>query len=192
MEKTKKILITDFIEQYNKLSDEKLKDRKIKGIIKRTYCPILEKKLILDLMLKKSINEEGIKHIDLFVNRINFVAVIISLYTTLLPEKNEDGTPKTYEMYDLLVENDILNKILEIIGEKEITELTSINGVVMDNWYASNTSTEAYVSNLLETASRKFGVYIGAGLEKMADALGDEVKMQRATNLLDKVFKTIK
>lgn len=189
MSETKKILITDFIEQYNKLSDEKLKDRKIKGIIKRTYCPILEKKLMLDLMLKKSINEEGIKHIDLFVNRINFIAVIISLYTTLLPEKNEDGTPRTYEMYDLLVENDILNKILEIIGEKEITELTSINGTVMDNWYATNTSTEAYISNLMETASRKFGAYIGFGLEKIADALDDEKKMQMIVNLMDNVFK---
>ena len=92
-------------------------------------------------------------------------------------------------MYDLLVENGILNKILENIGEKEIAELTSINGVVMDNWYAVNTSTEAYISNLLDSASRKFGAYLGVGLEKMADALGDEIKMQRATNFLDKVFK---
>lgn len=189
MSETKKILVTEFVKQYKELTDDNLKDRKIKSIIRRTYCPILEKKIILDLMLSKSINEEGSKHIDLFVNRINFIAAIISLYTTLLPEKDENGTSKTYEMYDLLVENDILNKILENIGEKEIAELTSINGIVMDNWYGANKSTEAYVSNLIETVSRKFGVYIGVGLEKMADALGDEVKMQRATNLLDRLFK---
>ena len=189
MSETKKILVTEFVKQYKELTDDKLKDRKVKSIIRRTYCPILEKKIILDLMLSKSINEDGSKHIDLFVNRINFIAAIISLYTTLLPEKDENGISKTYEMYDLLVENDILNKIFENIGEKEIGELTSINGVVMDNWYATNTSTEAYVSNLLETVSRKFGAYIGVGLEKMADALGDEVKMQRATNFLDKVFR---
>ena len=148
-------------------------------------------KIILDLMLSKSINEEGSKHIDLFVNRINFIVAIISLYTALLPEKDENGISKTYEMYDLLVENenDILNRILVNIGEREIAELTSINGLVIDNWCAENNSTEAYISNLLETASRKFGVYIGVGLERMADALGDEVKMQRATNFLDKVFK---
>jgi hypothetical protein len=92
-------------------------------------------------------------------------------------------------MYDLLVENDILNKILEIVGEKEITELTSINGVVMDNWYATNASTEAYISNLMETVSRKFGAYIGFGLEKIADALDDEKKMQMIVNLMDNVFK---
>ena len=189
MSETKKIFVTEFVKQYKELTDDKLKDRKIKSVIRRTYCPILEKKIILDLMLSKSINEEGSKYIDLFVNRINFVAAIISLYTNLLPEKDDDGIARTYEMYDLLVENGILNRILENIGEREISELTSINDVVMDNWYASNTSTEAYVSNLLETASRKFGVYIGAGLEKMADALGDEVKMQRATNFFDKVFK---
>ena len=189
MSDTKKILVSDFIEQYNKLTDEGLKNKKIKSIIKRTYCPILEKKLILDLMLTKSINEGSVKYIDLFVNRINFIAAIISLYTTLLPEKDENEISKTYEMYDLLVENDILNKILENIGEKEIAELTSINGVVMDNWYAVNKSTEAYVNNFIETASRKFGAYLGVGLEKMADALGDEVKMQRATNFLDEILK---
>lgn len=189
MSETNKILVTEFVKQYKELTEEKLKDRKIKSIIRRTYCPVLEKKIILDLMLSKSINEEGSKYIDLFVNRINFIAAIISLYTTLLPEKDENGISKTYEMYDLLVENNILSKIYENIGERELAELTSINDVVMDTWYGANKSTEAYVSNLLETASRKFGVYIGVGLEKMADALGDEVKMQRATNLLDRVFK---
>ena len=73
MSDTKKILVSDFVKQYNKLSDESLKNKKVKSIIKRTYCPILEKKIILDLMLTKSINtnEKDSKHIDMFVNRIN-------------------------------------------------------------------------------------------------------------------------
>ena len=192
MSDTKKILVSDFIQQYNKLTDESLKNKKIKSIIKRTYCPILEKKLILDLMLTKSINEGSVKYIDLFVNRINFIAAIISLYTTLLPEKDENEIPKTYEMYDLLVENDILNKILENIGEKEIAELTSINGVVMDNWYAVNKSTEAYVNNFIETASRRFVISIELILDKLTETLDDEVKINKVASILEKMAKKIK
>ena len=192
MSETKKILVTEFVKQYNELTDDKLKDRKVKSIIRRTYCPVLEKKIILDLMLSKSINKEGSKHIDLFVNRINFIGAIIVLYTNLLLEKDENDVSKTYEMYDLLVENDILNKIFENIGEKEIGELTSINGVVMDNWYAANTSTEAYVNNIIDTASRRFGISINLLLDKLAEILEDEKKMKKAAFVWDKVTKKIK
>lgn len=189
MSETKKILVTDFVKKYNEVKSADLKAKQVQGIIKRTYCPIVEKKMILDLMLEKSVVEDDIPHIDMFVNKLNFFASIISIYTNIVPDKDENGTPKSYEMYDLLVENNIMNTILELIGERELGELTSVNGLLLDNWYAKHTSTEAYISNLIELASRKFGVYAGVGMEKLADALDDEVKMQRATKLLDKVFK---
>ena len=192
MSETKKILVTKFVKQYKELTDDKLKDRKVKSIIRRTYCPIFEKKIILDLMLSKSINEEGSKHIDLFVNRINFIGAIIALYTNLLLEKDDNDVSKTYEMYDLLVENDILNKIFENIGEKEIGELTSINGIVMDNWYAANTSTEAYVNNIIDTASRRFGISIDLVLDKLTDILEDDAKTKKVTTILEKLAKKIK
>lgn len=186
------LCVVDFVKNYKKLTNEKLKMDYIKKVVKRTYCPIIEKRMILQLMLDKSIVEEKVSYIDMMINKLNFYAAIISLYTYIVPDKDEEGKPKSYEMYDLLMENNLVNPIFELIGERELGELTSINGLLMDNWHTQHLSTEVYISNLLETASRKFGVYIGAGLEKMADALGDEVKMQRATDLLDKVFKTIK
>ena len=189
MSETKKILVTDFVKKYNEVKSVDLKERQIQGIIKRIYCPILEKKMILDLMLEKSVVEDDIPRIDMFTNKLNFYAAIISMYTYIVPEKDENGVPKSYEMYDLLTENNIMNAILEIIGERELNELTSINGLLLDTWYSRNTSVQAYVSNLIETASRKFGVYAGVGMEKFADALDDETKMNRMANFLDKVFK---
>ena len=192
MSETKKILVTDFIKKYNEVKSEDLKKKQVQEIIKRTYCPIIEKKMILDLMLEKSIVEDDIPYIDLFTNKLNFYAAIISLYTYITPEKDENDKSKSFEMYDLLVENNIINAILEQIGERELGEFTSINGLILDNWYAKNTSTQAYVNSLVETASRKFGVVAGVGMEKLADVLSDEKKMDKIMSALDKMLKKIK
>lgn len=192
MSETKKILVTDFVKKYNEVKSEDLKKKQVQGIIKRTYCPIIEKKMILDLMLEKSIVEDDVPYIDLFTNKLNFYAAIISLYTYIIPEKDENDKSKSFEMYDLLVENNIINAILEQIGERELGEFTSINGLILDNWYAKNTSTQAYINDLVETASRKFGVVAGVGMEKLADVLSDEKKMNKVMSALDKMLKKIK
>lgn len=189
----KKILIIDFVKKYKTLTSEKLRSDYIASVMKSNYCPILKKRFMLDLMLEKSINEEdNRKTIDMFVNKLNFYATIISLYTYIVPEKDEEGKPKSYEMYDLLMENDLMNPILERVGEREIGELTSINGLLLDNWYTKNNSTEAYVTSLAETASHKFGVAAGVAMDKLADVLADEKKMNTIMAYLDKAMKKIK
>ena len=192
MSETKKILVTDFVNNYNSRTSDKLKSDYITSIMKRNYCPILEKKMILNLMLEKSVTEDEIPTIDMFVNKLNFYAAIISLYTYIIPDKDENGIVKSYEMYDLLVENDLINQILGRIGERELGELTSINGLLLDNWCAKNTSTEAYVNNLINTASRRFGISIDLLLDKLAEILDDEKKMKKVISVLDKVTKKIK
>jgi len=192
MSETKKIIVTDFVKKYNEIKSADLKEKKVQGIIKRTYCPILEKKMILDLMLKKSVVEDDIPHIDMLTNKLNFFSAIISLYTYIVPEKDEKGVVKSYEMYDLLVENNIMNVILETIGERELSELTSVNGLLLDTWHMKNTSTEAYINNFIDVASQKLGVYAGFGMDKLADVLSDEKKMNKIMTALDKMLKKIK
>lgn len=192
MSETKKIIVTDFVKKYNEIKSADLKEKKVQGIIKRTYCPIIEKKMILDLMLEKSIVEDDIPHIDMLTNKLNFFSAIISLYTYIVPEKDEKGVVKSYEMYDLLVENNIMNAILEIIGERELSELTSVNGLLLDTWHMKNTSTEAYINNFIDVASQKLGVYAGFGMDKLADVLSDEKKMNKIMTALDKMLKKIK
>lgn len=192
MSETKNILVTDFVKKYNEIKSAELKAKHIKGIIKRTYCPIIEKRMILNLMLEKSVVEDDVPYIDMFVNKLNLYAAIISLYTYIIPEKDEKDIPKSYEMYDLLMENDLISPIFEAIGERELGEITSINGLLLDNWYAKNASTQAYVNDLVETASQKLGVYAGFGMDKFADVLSDEKKMNKVMTALDKVVKKIK
>ena len=192
MSENKKVLVTDFVNKCRTLTNEKLKSDYIASIMKRSYCPILEKKLVLDLMLEKSLTEEENKTIDLFVNKLNFYTAIISLYTYIVPDKDEKGVPKSYEMYDLLMEHNLMNPILERIGEREIGELTSINGLLIDNWYDKNASVQAYVNNTINTASRKFGIAGELLLGKIIETLDDEVKMNKITSILEKMAKKIK
>lgn len=188
----KKILVSEFVKNYKTRTSDKLKSEYITSVMKRNYCPILEKRMILDLMLEKSVTDNDVPTIDMFVNKLNFYAAIISLYTYIVPDKDENGVAKSYEMYDLLVENDLMNPIFEHIGERELGELTSINGLLLDNWCAKNTSTEAYVNNLIKTASRRFGISIELLLDKLTEILDDEKKMKKVMTALDKVVKKIK
>lgn len=191
-ENKENILITDFVKKCKSLTNDKLKNDYITSIMKRTYCPILTKKTVLNIMLDKSITDDDIPTIDMFTNKLNFYGAIISMYTYIIPEKDENDVPKSYEMYDLLIENNLLSPILERIGKREINELTMINGLVLDTWHLKNASTHAYVDNLIDTFSHKFGVYAGVGMEKLTELLEDEVKMKKIIDIIGKGIKKIK
>ena len=76
------------------------------------------------------------------------------LYTDLEPMKNDDAVTMFLETYDVLQEYNILNPLCSAIGEREISELTFINEQVLDTWYTKNTSTKAYISDLIATVTR--------------------------------------
>ena len=64
--------------------------------------------------------------------------------------------------------------------------------MILDNWYAQNTSTETYIKNLVEMASQKIGVVASVGMEKLAEVLEDETKMNRVIGTLEKIMKKVK
>ena len=129
IEVKERISITKFVEGYNKLANEQLKDKYVKEHIKTTYVPILQKKLILEMMNTKAVVETPIKHIDMMVSKLNVVMAILVLYTDLEPDKqtNEDGTttPLTWDAYDTLKSSGLYEKILEAIGE-DLNELMAV------------------------------------------------------------------
>ena len=190
-----RISISKFAEGYKKLTSEQLKDRYIKEHIKTTYAPILEKKLILEMMNSKAVVEAPIKYIDMTVSKLNVVMAILVLYTDIEPDKkeNEDGTttPLTWEAYDTLKSTGLYEKLLNAIGE-DLNELMSVQDQILSSWSMANTSTEAYVNNTINTASRRFGIAGELILDKLTEVLDDEVKMTKVTSMLEKMIKKIK
>ena len=187
-----RITVSQFTERYSKLANDQLKDKYIKEHIKVTYAPILSKINILKLMNEKSVVDDSAgKYIDMSVSKLNLIMAILVLYTDIEPDKSEDGKSLTWETYDILKSTGLYEKILNTIG-RDIEELMSVQSNIMETWYNKNCSTQAYVSNLVETASHKIGVIAGAGMQKLADVLDDEVKFKRLIGGLEKVAKKIK
>lgn len=190
-----RISISKFVEGYNKLATDQLKDKYIKEHIKITYAPILQKKLILEMMNEKSVVESPVKHIDMMVSKLNVVMSILVLYTDIEPDKqiNEDGTttPLTWEAYDTLKSSGLYVKILDAIGE-DLNELMSVQDQILNSWHMANTSTEAYVNNIIDTVSRRFGISIELVLDKLIDILEDDAKTKKVTTILEKLAKKIK
>ena len=195
IEVKERISITKFVEGYNKLANEQLKDKYVKEHIKTTYVPILQKKLILEMMNAKAVVETPIKHIDMMVSKLNVVMAILVLYTDLEPDKqtNEDGTttPLTWEAYDALKSSGLYGKVLDAIGE-DLNELMSVQDNILNSWHMENTSTEAYVNNIIDTASRRIGISVELLLDKLTDILEDDAKTKKVTTMLEKLAKKIK
>ena len=184
-----RITVSTFVERYNMLNNDQLKDKYVKEHVKITYAPILKKKAILEVMNNKSVVEGSTgKYIDLITSKLNLIMAVLVLYTDIEPDKNEDGQPLVCESYDALQSTGLIGKILNIIGS-DVEELMNIQSQVMDTWYAQHTSTEAYIANLIEKSSHKLGVYAGAGMDKIADVLSDEKKVNKIIAALDKLVK---
>lgn len=190
-EKKKKITVSAFVDGYNKLTSNEVKSKYVAKHVVSTYAPILSKMNILTLMNDKSVVDGKVRYIDLTVSKLNLIMAILVLYTDVEPDKDKDGKPMTWDAYDKLKSTGLLQSILDCIGD-DLEELLSVQKDVMDTWHMKNSSPEAYVANLVETASQRFGIVAGAGMEKLTELLEDEKKVEKIMTALEKVLKKIK
>jgi len=153
--------VLEFIEKYNRLSSTSAKNKMIESIMKRTYCPVLEKRVILQKMLEKSIatdsSNETIQYIDMFVFKLNYIMSIIILYTSLAIDTKivaGEKIAKTEEIYDGLVESKIIKEIYEQIGEDELKELNNINEMLISNFDYTHCTGYAYLTKTLNNATQ--------------------------------------
>lgn len=170
--------ISEFVEKYNKLSSTEARKRLNDSIIKRTYAPVYEKKLVLQLMLDKSIvtTDNGVKYIDMFTSKLNFYAAIISLYTNLEYEQNEKGITDSGASYDLIKQYDIIDIVCEAIGENELKELISINDLLIDTFHNQNNNIEAFLADQIKRLSVLLGGVAGAAIEKLGTISMENLK----------------
>lgn len=165
----RKIDVPEFIRRYNLLKTDEQRDEFVKNIIWRTYCPVLEKKLVLQTILDKSITtgKNGVQYIDMFLSKINMTTTILILYKKLNIVKTDDSTTNAFQDYDLLFENNLMNKICEIIGERELSELMSINSLLMGNFHEENKNIEAYVAKYTEAFATTVGMFANEGISEL-------------------------
>lgn len=165
----RKIDVPEFIRRYNLLKTDEQRDEFVKNIIWRTYCPVLEKELVLQTILDKSITtgKNGVQYIDMFLSKINMTTTILILYTKLNIVKTDDSTTNAFQDYDLLFENGLLDQICAIVGEHELNELMTINGLLMDNFHEENKNIEAYIAKYTEAFATTIGVFANEGISEL-------------------------
>lgn len=165
----RKIDVPEFIRRYNLLKTDEQRDEFVKSTVWRTYCPVLEKKLVLQTILDKSITtgKNGVKYIDMFLSKINMTTTILILYTKLNIVKTDDSTTNAFQDYDLLFENGLLDQICAIVGEHELDELMTINGLLMDNFHEENKNIEAYIAKYTEAFATTIGVFANEGISEL-------------------------
>ena len=164
----RKIDVPEFIRRYNLLKTDEQRDEFVKSTVWRTYCPVLEKKLVLQTILDNSIVEgpNKVKHVDYFLSKINMTNAILLLYTKLDVIKNAGSKTSFFEDYDLLFENGLLDQICAIVGEHELNELMTINGLLMDNFHEENKTIEAYIAKYTEAFATTVGVFANEGISE--------------------------
>lgn len=182
------ITVKEFVDKYIKLSSDSLKDKLVESIIYRTYVPILEKKLFLQAVFDKSLTgQEPNRYVDVFVNKINVTIAILQLYTDLDFKKTKnDKDTKMFVDYDLLAENDLLNKIFNQIPESELKSFLSINDQITETFYNEHNSTESFLTKLADRFSVTFGAIADGSINALLEVLNDEEKLN---GIVDNLIK---
>lgn len=165
----RKLTVKEFCRRYDMLKTDEQKSNFVQSMVYRTYCPVLEKKVILQTMLDKTIvsDKNGVEYIDMFLSKINFTTTILLLYTKFNISKNDDSETTAFQDYDLLIERGFLNVISAAIGEDELNELTTINGLLMDNFYAKNKNLEAFIAKYTQAFATIFGMFADEGISEL-------------------------
>ena len=165
----RKIDVPEFIRRYNLLKTDEQRNEFVKSTVWRTYCPVLEKKLVLQAILDNSIVEgpNKVKHVDYFLSKINMTNAILLLYTKLDVIKNAESKTSFFEDYDLLFENGLLDQICAIVGEHELNELMTINGLLMDNFHEENKNIEAYIAKYTEAFATTIGTFANESISEL-------------------------
>ena len=186
-QENKKITVSDFVKKYKQLSSDSLKERLIKSIIIRTYVPVLEKKLFLQVMFDKSlVGEEPNRHVDMFLNSINVTLAILGMYTKLNFEKTEENKTTMFEAYDMLAELDLLNIIFNEIPSSELTQISAINEQIMETYYNEHNSMQSFATKLVDRFANTFGVLTKGSIDSLSDILNDEEKLNSVIDKLNK------
>ena len=123
------------------------------------------------------------------INYLFFCRMIVEQYTDLQVE-----TEGFYEEYDLLNESGLLDKIMQMIPEKEITEFKMICDMKKDDIIFNQSTPKAFINQQIERVSTIFGVTLKPVLDKLATELEnmDEKDIEKLSKALERGLKRIK
>lgn len=204
--------IREFVEKYNNMATENLKDRFVKDNIKITsYIPFLKKDALANILIdatmyqyKTYTDEDGVVerqktdiiHINSVVQYIFFCRAVIENYTDL-----EIETKEFCEEYDLLKSSGLLDKLMvgteqtaPIIPADEISELRQIISLKQADIVTNFSNPQTYIQNQVTRFAEIAGVTLKPAIDKLVGAIQDmdDKDIEKIGNKIEKVLKKIK
>ena len=184
--------IFDFIEKYNAIATDRLKEDYLKENLKiTTYLPFLTKVTLADKLAKITTLDKDTGNINIKsdVNYLLFCRMIVEQYTDLQVE-----TEGFYEEYDLLNESGLLDKIMQMIPEKEIAEFKMICDMKKDDIIFNQSTPKAFINQQIERVSTILGITLKPVLEKISEQIENmsDEDVEKFTNKFEKLLKRIK
>ena len=183
----RKIDVKEFCRRFDMAKNDETKQQMLESIITRKYCPVLEKKVILQTMFDKTIvaGPNDVSHMDYFLSKVNMVTTTLILYTNIKVSKTDDSETTAFDDYDMLRQRHIMDMIWEIIGQDELDELLSINGLIMNNYMEENKTADAYVKKYVDAAVTTLSLFVSEGLQELVRQVKSEESEKNAEDIAE-------
>lgn len=169
--------INEFINEFKakKIMNTQIAPNAVSEYIKKTlevkdYIPFAEKREFCERVLNACNHRDknsGLVKVDSVTRYIVFTISILSTYTNLEFSSGKDTEFDSLDEYDMLCQADLLNPILDVIGE-EYTTCNNLLNMMMTDIVANNNTVE----NVLDNASVK----LVKSIDRFIDVLADKVE----------------
>ena len=172
--------IKEFCKEYSNRIDKLKEDYLNDNLHIKTYLPFLTKVTLADKLARITTLDKATGNVNVKsdVNYLLFCRTIIEQYTDLKVE-----TDGFYEEYDLLNESGLLDKIMQMIPEKEINEFKMICDMKKSDLLQNKYENHAFISEQVT----RFGELIGTILKPALDKISEQLE-----NLSDEDIENIK
>lgn len=189
------MVIQDFIQEFKdkKIMNSPIAPNAVADYIKKTlsvkdYLPFAEKRELCAKVLN-TCNEKqsnGLVKVDSVSRYILFTISIISKYTDLEFSSGEDTEFDSLDEYDMLCQADLLNPILDVIGEEYVT-CNNILNMMMADIVANHNTIENVVGSILGKLGNSVDNFIDILTEKVEDMELDlsQIDINKYKGLID-------
>lgn len=167
--------ITEFIDGFHnkKVMNTTLAPNAVAEYIKKElevqdYIPFAEKRELCERVLNacNTYDDSGLVIVDSVSRYILFTIAIISKYTKLEFSSGKDGETDSLDEYDMLCQENLLNPILEVVGEEYMT-CNNILNMMMSDIVANHNNVENVLGHALGKVATSVDGLINVLAEKV-------------------------
>ena len=152
--------VKEFVESYGSARTAAAKDAILKKLNVKEYVDVLQKAATIQLVVSKAnakYDDNGNvieKKFNSIMQHISFTVSIVQLYTDLeIDFKREKNPDNVFEIYDMLTKSGLVDKIISMIGEKEIGECMLFLNMASSDFAQNEMSLQTYVGERITRAT---------------------------------------